>query len=517
MFLRNHDELTLEMVTDEERDYMVRAYAAEPAMRINLGIRRRLAPLLGNDRKQMELMNALLCSLPGTPVLYYGDEIGMGDNVYLGDRNGVRTPMQWSADRNGGFSRANPQRLILPVIIDPEYHYESLNVEAQQANPNSLLWWTKRLMGLRKRFHAFGRGTIDFLHPDNPRVLAFVRQHEDESILVVANLSRNVQYVELDLHQHKGMVPVELFGGTPFPPVGDLPYLLTLPGHAFYWFELRRPANAEGDAREAAYQPPTLTVSGSWRTLLTVPARVQLEEVLAGYLEDRRWFRARGRQITGATIVEDLLIDEDYHLFLLRVEFSEGEPETYVVPVAFTEDDAGELRARSPQAVLAAVAGDSHGLLYDPMADVPSSVPMLKTVAEQKKLKGLAGELIGSALQPIELVQEARSIKPEHPNAIVIYGNKYLLKMFRRLDEGVRPALEIGRFLAQRKAPVPRLVGSLEYRGRRGEPITIATLHEYEPAEGDGWDHARQEVSRYFARTLTHPEAPTVPEAPRGA
>src|SRR5881628_331907 len=203
LFLRNHDELTLEMVTDEERDYMYRVYAQDPETRINLGIRRRLAPLVGNDRRQVELMNALLFSLPGTPVLYYGDEIGMGDNVFLGDRNGVRTPMQWSPDRNAGYSRANPQRLILPVIIDPEYHYESLNVEAQQGNPNSLLWWTKRLIGLRKRFRAFGRGTIEFLHPDNPRVLAFIRQYKNETILVVANLSRNVQYVELDLHQHK--------------------------------------------------------------------------------------------------------------------------------------------------------------------------------------------------------------------------------------------------------------------------------------------------------------------------
>src|SRR5262245_1547080 len=246
LFLRNHDELTLEMVTDEERDYMYRAYAQDRTARINLGIRHRLAPLLKNDRRRIELMNGLLFSLPGTPVVYYGDEIGMGDNIYLGDRNGVRTPMQWSADRNAGFSRANPQRLYLPIIIDPEYHYEAINVEAQQGNASSLLWWMKRLIALRQQFQAFGRGTIEFLRPDNPRILAFVRRYGEERILVVANLSRFVQYVQLDLSEFKGMVPQELFGRTPFPPIGELPYLLTLGPHSFYWFALTAAAPRRG-------------------------------------------------------------------------------------------------------------------------------------------------------------------------------------------------------------------------------------------------------------------------------
>src|SRR5262245_24835144 len=258
LFLRNHDELTLEMVTDEERDYMYRAYAHDSEMRINLGIRRRLAPLCGNDRRKMELLTGLLLSLPGTPVLYYGDEIGMGDNVFLGDRNGVRTPMQWSADRNAGFSRTNPQRLILPIIIDPEYHYEAINVEAQQNNPNSLLWWTKRLVALRKRFQAFGRGTIEFLTPANYRVLAFIRQYQDETVLVVANLSRFVQHVELDLAKWKATRPVELLGGSELPPVGDLPYLLTLGGHAFYWMALEPTLATEESERAAQYAPPVL-------------------------------------------------------------------------------------------------------------------------------------------------------------------------------------------------------------------------------------------------------------------
>src|SRR5437773_7714019 len=240
MFLRNHDELTLEMVTDEDRDYMWRTYAADRQARINLGIRRRLAPLMQNHRGRIHLMNGLLFSFPGTPIVYYGDEIGMGDNIYLGDRNGVRTPMQWSADRNAGFSRSNPQQLYLPAIIDPQYHYEQVNVDVQQSSPYSLLWWMKRLIATRRRFRAFGRGTMEFLYPENRKILAFVRRFEDETILIVANLSRLVQVFELDLSQFHGMVPVELSGGTHFPEITDRPYFLNLSPFAFYWFALEK-------------------------------------------------------------------------------------------------------------------------------------------------------------------------------------------------------------------------------------------------------------------------------------
>src|SRR4051812_39853483 len=263
LFLRNHDELTLEMVTDEERDYMYRAYAHDPQMRINLGIRRRLAPLLHNHRHKVELMHGLLCSLPGTPVLYYGDEIGMGDNVYLGDRDSVRTPMQWSADRNAGFSTANPQRLYLPVVIDPEYNYESVNVEAQHHNPQSLLWWVRRLLALRKRYRVFGRGRLEMLAPDNPSVLAFVRRDEDTQVLVVANLSRFAQFAELDLGEYRGMTPIELFGRTEFPLVGDLPYLVTLGPYAFYWLEL-----TDARVRPDDDRPMELRSGGAWTSLL---------------------------------------------------------------------------------------------------------------------------------------------------------------------------------------------------------------------------------------------------------
>lgn len=286
MFLRNHDELTLEMVTDEERDYMYRVYAQDRQSRINLGIRRRLAPLLGNDRRRVELMNALLFSLPGTPVIYYGDEIGMGDNIYLGDRNGVRTPMQWSADRNSGFSNANPQRLFLPVISDPEYGPETINVESQQNNPNSLLWWMRRTIEHRKQYKAFGRGSIQFLHPDNRKVLAFVRSYQDENILVVANLSRYSQYAELDLSQWKGLAPVEIFGKVRFPSVGEGTYTITLGGHSFYWFSLEH-ARKSAETIEVGIKAPTVDIR-SWDDLVEEPTLDALARLLPGFLSTLR-------------------------------------------------------------------------------------------------------------------------------------------------------------------------------------------------------------------------------------
>src|SRR5262245_54804807 len=303
LFLRNHDELTLEMVTDEERDYMYRAYAHDPQMRINLGIRRRLASLLSKDWNRIELMNALLFSLPGTPVLYYGDEIGMGDNIYLGDRNSVRTPMQWSADRNAGFSKASPHRLFLPIIIDPDSHYEAFNVEAQQNNQYSMLWWMKRLIGMRKRYKAFGRGTLEFLYPDNHRVLAFIRRYQDEVILVIANLSRFVQYAALDLSAFKGTAPIELFGRAQFPNITDSRYVLTLGPHSFYWF-LLPPAEAGYDRASGLKAPVQLTVAGEWTNVFRGRTRAKLEEQLVSYVQTQRWFGGKARNIKSASFRE---------------------------------------------------------------------------------------------------------------------------------------------------------------------------------------------------------------------
>jgi maltose alpha-D-glucosyltransferase / alpha-amylase len=523
IFLRNHDELTLEMVTDEERDYMYRAFAHDQAMRINLGIRRRLAPLLGNDRRSIQLMTGLLFSLPGTPVIYYGDEIGMGDNVFLGDRNGVRTPMQWSADRNAGFSRANPQRLVLPVIIDPEYHYESLNVEAQQQNPNSLLWWTKRLVALRKRFQAFGRGTIEFLSPDNPHVLAFIRRHEDETVLVVANLSRRVQYVELNLASHKGRAPLELFGQTKFPAIGELPYLLTLGAHEFYWFSLEEPKAAADVAREAAYQPPVVEAPAGMEA--AAADRALLEQVLPGYIEGRRWFAGRDRDISGVKVL-DVLPLGGVQFAVARVEFTVGEPEDYLIPLAVeTGDRAPLLRERSPQALIAHLRAPGRtdeptAVLLDPSADAPWSAVLLDAFRERARGKGSLGPVWADLRQNLPAGSlDPRLPRSDHRRASVAYGELLMFKLYRRLGEGVSPELELNRFLSARgpEALVPPVLGSVEYRPGRSEPITLATLHGWVRNEGTAWEWARDELRRFYERALASGPDAHPPPLPAGA
>jgi maltose alpha-D-glucosyltransferase/alpha-amylase len=491
LFLRNHDELTLEMVTDEERDAMYRAYAAEPVMRLNLGIRRRLAPLLGSDRRNIELVNALLLSLPGTPVLYYGDEIGMGDNVFLGDRDGVRTPMQWSADKNAGFSRANPQRLILPVIIDPAYHYEAINVETQQENPSSLLWWTKRLIALRKRHRAFGRGSIEFLGPENPRVLAFVRVLDDEIILVVGNLSRLVQSVELDLARWKGLCPVELSGQSELPVIGEAPYPLTLGGHAFYWLSLERPG---GGAFASGYEPPSIEDAS-----LGADHGAALAEVLAGYVAARRWSSGPARPLEGASLSEVVPVSDPpaAHVVLVRIERAGAEPERFVVPLLFASGErAAEIRARSPSAIVAQVRPRSgeHGVLVDAFADGPSTDALIEAMSARGRLPGRAGEVVVSAWP-------------------VLGGERVLCEPLRRLDDGPSPGLEIARFLAEGPPlpAVPPLAGAIEYRPRRGEPITLALLRPIIPSEGDAWSHAVEAVRRFYERALAELGAPPEP------
>jgi maltose alpha-D-glucosyltransferase/alpha-amylase len=521
-FLRNHDELTLEMVTDEDRDTMYRGYAAERAARINLGIRRRLAPLLGVRRK-IELMSALLLSLPGTPVLYYGDEIGMGDNIYLGDRDGVRTPMQWSSDRNGGFSRANPQKLYLPTIIDPEYHYEAINVEAQQNNPYSLLWWMKRLIAKRKEHLVFGRGSIEFVAGDNPRVLAFVREYEGESVLVVANLSRSVQCTRLKLERFKTMVPAELFGRARFPEIAEAPYFLSLGPHDFYWLSLDRPQTAE-----TAAERPSLTAKASWTALLEPARRTQLARTLVGYAVQRRWFRGKARSRKQVSISDVIAFpDPRQAIALLHVEYDHGRPETYVMPLAFGEDGEGGDPAHAPGVVIARVAlsdvperGMVHGVIYDALYSDAFTAALLAAMTSGIEGVGRLGRLTGEAFAALREAAAgpplaARAMSLEQSNTSVLYGDRFLLKLFRVIDEGPSGELEIGRFLARASGyhGAPRLAGVLEYRQPGHEASTLGTLSEYVPNQGDAWQLAKDEIDRYYDRVLTderHPEAPVI-------
>ncbi|HEX3126510.1 MAG TPA: maltose alpha-D-glucosyltransferase [Thermoanaerobaculia bacterium] len=523
-FLRNHDELTLEMVTDEDRDYMYRVYASDPRARINLGIRRRLAPLLGNDRRRIELMNGLLFSLPGAPVLYYGDEIGMGDNIYLGDRNGVRTPMQWSSDRNAGFSRANPQKLFLPAVTDPEYHYEAVNVELQQGNPHSLLWWMRRVIGLRKRHRAFSRGTLEFLYPKNHRVLAFLRRHEGETILVIANLSRFAQHVELDLSAFRGATPLELFGRTPFPRIGDLPYLLTVGSHSFYWFSLelepesiRLRRGASGSGAEI----PVLAIQGPWESCLEGRGKAELETALQDLLPTRGWFGGKTRTIRHVSVVESIPLElDDARLALVEVEYTDGEPDTYALPLAFARDARADevLRDRRP-AVLARLQSDSPeglqetGLLYDALWDPGFARGLLAAIAKRRRFKGDGRELAASPSAALrELLGGGGEIAPEpsileggQGHTSVAFGDRFVLKLFRRLEEGVNPALEVGRFLTERTTfrSAPPVAGWLEVRGEGREPLTLGVLHGFVANEGDAWCYTLDILGRYFERALS--------------
>jgi len=521
LFLRNHDELTLEMVTDEERDYMYRVYAKDTRARINLGIRRRLAPLLGNNRRRIELMNGLLFSLPGTPVIYYGDEIGMGDNIYLGDRNGVRTPMQWSPDRNAGFSTGNSQRLFLPVIVDPEYHYEAINVEAQQSNPHALLWWMKRLIALRKQHKAFGQGSLEMLHPENRKILAFIRRYETESILVVANLSRFVQFTDLNLPSLRGFVPVEMFGSIEFPQVIETqPYLITLGPHSFYWFHLQTPVAPVLHPQEMAV--PQLEARGPWQTVCNAS---DFATILPKYLVTQRWFGGKSRKIKATKVIDTISALNDSTktalILLLKVDYTEGSPETYVLPIAFAPiEQLDQLQRTNPKAIIARLHltdTNSMGVLYDALVEPAFCQALLSSIAGRRKLKGRQGrEILATTMGSAKFLPsfaearpETRLIKGEQSNSSVVFGDQFILKIFRRVDTGLNPDLEIGRFLTERDfGAVPQVVGALEYPIGDEAPMTLGILQQFIRNEGDAWSYTLDTLNHFTEQALALPAGP---------
>jgi maltose alpha-D-glucosyltransferase/alpha-amylase len=512
LFLRNHDELTLEMVTADERDYMYLAYSADPRMRLNLGIRRRLAPLLDRHRGRIELLNSLLLSFPGTPIIYYGDEIGMGDNIYLGDRNGVRTPMQWSADRNAGFSRATPARLYSPVIMDPVFGYEAINVEAQQADPSSLLTWTRNMIALRKLFRVFGRGSLEFLHPSNRKILAYVRRHEEELILCVANLSRFAQPLELDLSAFAGMTPVEMLGYAEFPVIGKQPYPLTLGPYGFLWFELHPSRNAE--LRPSGSIDVPLDAGRGWEGLLEGTDLERLEvRLLPDYLTRQRWFGGKSRKIEAVRVVDwGELCDAQAALVLARVQYETGEPDTYTLPLAITLGEAANaLAATAPGTVVAAVAsGEQAGLLHDALADDQVCTALLHCIEQGRQVvmrDGIVQAHPGEAL-PVLRDQSGHPPVPrrgtaEQSNTSIRFDDRLILKLFRRLEPGINPDYEVGRYLTETMGfpHVPPFAGVLEYERAGAEPATLALLQGFVAGEGDGWTGAMEELQRYYEET----------------
>ncbi len=531
VFLRNHDELTLATVTSRERDYMYQMYAADPRARLNLGIRRRLAPLMDNDIDRIKLMNSLLLSMPGSPIIYYGDEIGMGDNIYLGDRNGVRTPMQWSPDRNAGFSHADPQRLFLPPIMDPVYGYEAVNVEAQSRDPSSLLNWMRRTLGVRRNYRAFGRGRFQFLRPGNRKILAYLREYGDETILCVANLARSAQPVELDLAQYRGRVPLELMGRTAFPPVGSLPYLLTLPGHGFYWFQLVKDAEVPAwhEQRLAIEELPVLVLFDGlhslfrdrvvpWRIRMAEKLRTQLEiEVFPKFVATQRWFGLKEQTPERVLLADNAEWGGDpakWLVTMLRIEAGGGLVETYFAPFALLWD-SDEMRDRSLSSVtLARVRQQaSTGVLTDAFSDDSFCRAVVAATGRREQLRCTAGtirfvpaaafEKTKGTVALEELPVSALGTRGSH--TAVRFGSRLFLRAYRRLRAGLHPEIEFCRFLgevAHFTHSVP-LAGHVVYTGDDGVVATLAVIQGFVENQGDGWSYTLSYLERFLEQERT--------------
>ncbi len=595
LFLRNHDELTLEMVTADERDYMYFAYSADPRMRINVGIRRRLAPLVDNNRRRIELLNSLLLSFPGTPIMYYGDEIGMGDNIYLGDRNGVRTPMQWNSDRNAGFSKCDPARLYFPVVMDPIYGYQVVNVEAQLSDQSSLLHWTRNMIALRKLFQVFGRGTLTFLNPENRKILAYLRDLDrgdgsHETVLCVANLSRFAQPVSLDLSVYAGFQPVEMLGYVPFPSINETPYALTLAPYSFLWLELQ-PSNAVPDLQSASTPVSKIAdlettddkdtiasflIARGWRGLVDGKGLYLLEAALLTWLPQQRWFGAKARKIQQLRVLNWVELPgaeaaSIAHarsaippaLFFLELAYDDGASDTYQLPLAFTAGaEANALVSNYPKAVVATLAISAGlAILHDATASGDFRYSLLRLIEQNATLAlstttGPTLDLAaipapisaqpGEAVPPMQPVDSARRLESEpialagrihahaspslfsldssvrdgsriasgeQSNTSILYGKQLILKLFRRLQPGENPDVEIGRFLTDvaRFPNIAPLLGEIGITPQHGEKTTIAMLQGLVANEGDGWQWFLAQLEGFFASVVGLPTPHNLP------
>lgn len=515
-FLRNHDELTLEMVTDEERDYMYRAYAKDDRSKINLGIRRRLVPLMGNNRKKIELINVLLFSLLGTPIIYYGDEIGMGDNHFLGDRDGVRTPMQWSPDRNGGFSKASPHQLYLPVIMDSEYNFSAVNVETQENNLSSLLWWMKRVIAMRRNFKAFSQGKIKFLHADNPKVLCFLREYKDEKVLVVINLSRFSQVVEIDLHEFNGFIPEEVFSQNQFPGITERPYTLTLGPHNHFWFLLKKMEPISNQHQHKRL--PKIKLEHTWQEIFEPKTLKSIERnILPAYLPGCRWFGGKARKIRSLKIDQVIPLekaDGDIALTILKIDYRSGQmEENYFLPLSYLDAHKANHMIRDfPGCIIARVEiGEKEGYLLDGVYDPALHQVFLNMILKKKKLRGkntllstCASRQLKSLLPKGSTQLNSRVLKAEQSNTSILYGDVFYLKMFRRLEQGINPDTEIMCFLTEKKKflNVPPFAGDIEFTQGKSKPMVLCLLQGNVPNQGDAWQFTLDHLNNYFERAL---------------
>ena len=509
LFLRNHDELTLEMVTDDERDYMYLAYSADPRMRINIGIRRRLAPLVDNNRRRIELLNSILFSFPGTPIVYYGDELGMGDNIYLGDRNGVRTPMQWDGDRNAGFSRAVPAKLYSPVVMDPVWGYEAINVEAQQSDPSSLLSWMRNMIALRKLFQVFGRGTLKFLNPTNRKILAYIREYKNEKVLCVANLSRFAQPVELDLTAYAGLTPIEMLGYVEFPKIRNSAYPLTIGPYGFLWLELQSAPEPVATVAEPAELELEVSGPTDWMSVLEGNGRRELEEsLLQGYVARQRWFGGKTRTISCVRIEDWAIFNQGISaLVLAEIQYAEGGSDNYLLTLGLLFGKAAEvLREESPNAVITRVTSlEGDGVLHEAIFNDTASEALLALISSSSEFPSRQGMIRGlpSSALPQLMGSEhvtARRGSAEQSNTSLLFGDKLIMKLFRRQQPGPNPDTEIGRYITESThfTHIAPFGGSIEYRRQGQEPSTLAMLQGLVSNEGDGWQWTLDELDRYY-------------------
>ncbi|MCM4157414.1 maltose alpha-D-glucosyltransferase [Gramella sp. AN32] len=515
IFLRNHDELTLEMVTDEERDYMYKVYTKDPQAKINVGIRHRLAPLLDNNRNKIELMNVLLFSLPGTPIVYYGDEIGMGDNFYLGDRDGVRTPMQWTSDRNAGFSMANPHKLYLPLIIDPEYKYESVNVETQQMISSSLLWWMKRIIAMRKKYKAFGRGDIDFFAPSNSKVIAYTRTYEDEKILVIGNLSRFSQPAELDLEEFKGYTPVEAFSHNKFPKITERPYLFTLSPYGYYWFILEK----ERDRVEGDHNIPLIKIK-SWEDLLKPKTMAKLSgDILPPYLRNRRWFQSEGRIIQEINIQQNIPLDiEEFQssIAILNIVYNDGLPEFYQLPIAFIEEDQTHILSEIPKKGFIAelhISGTEGYLVDAVFAEAFRTHLISEFISDKNSLNnGLKYQVKEGCFEKDEEIPGSELADTENRQTYINYENKFSFRLYRRLDRTSNPDVETIKFLSNSNhfKNIPEYCGLLSIPGAQN--FVLGMLQKPVENQGEAWIHVKDAVDRFIDTLLTRSKEFEFPE-----
>ena len=538
IFLRNHDELTLELVTDRERDYLWNFYARDQRARVNLGIRRRLSPLMEHDRRRIDLLNSLLLSMPGTPVLYYGDEIGMGDNVYLGDRDGVRTPMQWSPDRNGGFSQADPARLYLPPIMDPVYGFQAVNVEAQVGLSTSLLNQTRRILSIRSSRKAFGRGTLTFLYPRNRKVLAYLRQFEGEIILCVVNLSRGSQPVELELGMHKGRVAVDLFDRSQFPAITERPYFLTLHGHTFYWFVLLEPAQLDGGLagtqQEMAPEFITLVIRSGWGDLSVGATAVYLiRETLPRFVPVQRWFGAKDRLIKEVRVIHaanfsprspSAAASDGWRLLILQTDLSDGTRQEYFVPLglAWGEPTSEAILSLLPQTLARVRRFRAEGTLFDAATQPDFVLAVVRAMAAGADLAGESGGTVRFRATPA--FPAAKFAEPpaapaaggEQSNTSVFFEGTAIFKAYRRVRPGIHPEIEMMAYLTA-NAPtiaIPALLGTVHWTQAGAEPMAVGLLMAFMPNQGDAWAYTLEHLKRSFQDSLHAPNPESTPKEP---